>query len=215
MKSIRKNLPLLMLTLVLCTACQDKNAESVPSDKDVSTRSEAIDNYYQTGEYNFPTNEDGTIDTTIPDDVLLLLSNQELIRLVLLHPRVDSLSYYNTIDLFFVSFRSTFNGLDYLLSKDGVENTLIEEYFSIPVSQVASNLPRSQYIDKNNARDFKNFFLEAMLAIVNEPIYYASQKPELLRLVHDKFRKKVELAHETTFYYESSDASRMFIIPIL
>ena len=119
---------------------------------------------------------------TIPENLIESLSTNELYELVIKYPLLIDMFAYNSENQGFEVIRKYFNGLEALLCREDIVNTLLDAY---------SNIELSSKNQDNFDTLCKIQFLELMLTdedIVNK--MSATQKNKLSELAYENYCKK-------------------------
>ncbi|ARU57811.1 hypothetical protein OLMES_3791 [Oleiphilus messinensis] len=191
---------------------------------------QALAQYYETGEYHYPIvpgmeewtmTQDRTgvvIDViSIPEAIVQELSNKQLLRLTVENPNVYLANAY-PFHVFVQRFSTQFNGLQVLLTRDGVVPFLLDEYLSIPIDRAASDRDHmSPFEGRNQSASYlniRNFLLEGLLAI-DETYAAAILDQRFLQNVAEKYEVKLNSPENSESRLISLEASRMIVVPTL
>lgn len=181
----------IIIFLIACVeVCGESYAQS--GDNNLTVNEEWYDEV--NNEYKFPINVDSEdwknlnshqemIDAcTIPENLIESLSTKELYELVIKYPLLIDMFAYDSENEGFDVIRGYFNGLEALLNREDIVNTLLDAYSNIELSSK----------DQDNFETLsKTQFLELMMTdenIVNK--MSVTQKDRLSKLAYENYCKK-------------------------
>jgi len=184
----------------------------------------ASEHYFLTGVYLYPvtpsmdewqllTAAGFVFVSTIPDNILIELSNSQLLDLSLTHPLHPSMLAFEHFYVYIERFSGFANALSYLLTLPDAPEFLLNEYLATPVDPIVET-------EKLGGDDWKNAFLEALLS--REDMLTPLSANELfLTNFSEKFSYKVEHhilddnSEPSVYSYYLVQAAAMVAAPLL
>lgn len=156
---------------------------------------------------------------TLPDDIIISLTTEELIELVITYPLASDLYAYNSFEEGLYNLAENFNGLRELLKRRDKNEKLIEFYQNLDFSKVGNNLKEKDLkklneMNRENIIDYSESTEEIMKMIISCDIIESiltndifldsasgSQKRQLAYVAEEKMKEKEQnkIARESKY----------------